>query len=191
MFAAFFINPTNMPCAINSGYTIDNCGASVGGVEVVYVIENSNLYDASGNFLVTEVSGTVTALSKVAGARFWKIQVPKAVANTGNEGTGSEENGTFFYTHTVTLPLNRRDADTRNFVKALSKNLLTFVVKEMDGIYKMFGAAQGMRLTTAPGGSGTAAGDRNGYLLTFSSVERDDFLVVPANIAATLETPGT
>jgi hypothetical protein len=55
----------------------------------------------------------------------------------------------------------------------------------------MYGVEYGLNLTTTEAGTGTALGDRNGYMLSFSSQEREDFLVVPANIAATLETAGT
>jgi len=55
----------------------------------------------------------------------------------------------------------------------------------------MFGKEFGLQLASADAGSGTALADRNGYVLNFSSQEREDFLVVPANIAATLETAGT
>jgi hypothetical protein len=49
----------------------------------------------------------------------------------------------------------------------------------------------GLFLDTTESGSGTAAGDRNGSVLTFSSVEREDFLVVSASVAANLEVAGT
>ena len=60
----------------------------------------------------------------------------------------------------------------------------------MDGTYRMFGKEFGLTIENSTGGSGTALGDRNGYVLTFSSQERQDFLVVPAEIAADLEVPG-
>jgi len=177
-------------CNITSGYSIE-CRDSVGGVEVVYLIENSALYDASGLSRVTSASGVVTALTKNTGKRFWKFQVPRSTASTSNGITSSQENGTFFYTHQVMFPINQRDASTRNIVQTLAKNRCTFVTKEGDGVYRMFGVEFGLTLDTTEGGSGTALGDRNGYMLTFSSQEREDFLVVPANIAATLETAGT
>jgi hypothetical protein len=179
-----------MPCAITSGYTID-CREAVGGIEAVYIIENSALYDASGNSRVTEVSGTVTAMTKATGKRFYKIEVPRATASTSNAMTGSTENGTIFYTHQVVLPLNKRDADTRNLVSTLAKNRCTFVTLEMDGTYRMFGKDYGLFLDSTEAGSGTAAGDRNGYMLTFTSVEKDDLLIVSSGVAAALETPGT
>lgn len=179
-----------MSCNLISGYSID-CRESVGGVEVIYLIENSALYDASGNSRVTESSGVVTALTKNTGKRFWKFEVPRGTASTENGITSSIENGTFFYTHKVSFPINDRSATTRNIVTTLAKNRLTFCVKEGDGSFRLFGKEFGLQLESSTAGSGVALADRNGFVLTFSSQEREDFLIVPANIAATLETPGT
>ena len=178
-----------MPCSLSAGYAID-CREAVGGVEVVYVIENSALYDASGNTRVVQTSGTVTALTKNTGKRFYKIEVPRQTAVASTNLTGSQENGTIFYTHQVMFPINSRTATVRNLISTLAQARLTVVTKEMDGTFRMYGASFGLFLDTNEGGSGTAAGDRNGNMLTLTSVERDDFLVVPANIAATLETAG-
>lgn len=179
-----------MSCAITSGYSI-TCRESVGGIETIYLIENSNLYDASGNSLVTSASGVVTALNKLSGKKFWKFEVPRATSTANNGITSSIENGTFFFTHQVIFPINSRSADVRNIVTTLAKNRLTFVTKEGDGSFRMYGKEFGLQLETTEAGSGTALADRNGYLLTFSSQEREDFLIVPSNIASTLENLGT
>ena len=179
-----------MSCEISSGYVIE-CRDSVGGVETIWLIENYNLYDASGVSTVAETSGTVTALDKLDGTRFWKFEVPRATASTENGITSSIENGTFFYTHKVMFPINLRNADIRNIVTTLAKNRLTFVVKEGDGLYKCFGRQFGLTMENSTGNSGVNLADRNGYMLTFSSQEREDFLIVPEAIALTLETPGT
>lgn len=179
-----------MPCVITGGYSID-CRESIGGIEAIYLIENSALYDASGNSRVIEASGTVTGLTKATGKRFWKFEVPRATASSSNNITSSSENGTVFFTHQVSFPINSRSASVRNTITTLAKNRLTFVTKEMDGTYRMYGKEFGLTLDTAEAGSGAAAGDRNGYVLTFSSVEREDFLVVAANVAANLEVAGT
>ena len=178
-----------MACAITGGYAIE-CRDSVGGVEIVYLIENSALYDASGVSRVTSASGTVTALGKSTGKRFWKFEVPRGTASTGNGITSSQENGTFFYTHKVDFPINQRNATIRNIVTTLAKNRCTFVTKEGDGVYRLFGKEFGLTLDTSDGSSGVGLGDRNGFMLSFSSQEREDFLVVPDAIAATLETAG-
>jgi hypothetical protein len=179
-----------MPCEISAGYAID-CRDSIGGIDAIYLIENSALYDASGVSRVTYASGTVTALTKDTGKKFYKFEVPRATAMASNNITASQENGTLFFTHMVSFPLNSRSATVRNIITTLAKNRVTFVTKDMDGTFRMYGQGFGLFLDTAEGGSGTALGDRNGYQLSFSSQEAEDFLVVPANIAATLETPGT
>jgi hypothetical protein len=177
-------------CNITSGYSI-TCRDSVGGVETIWLIENSALYDASGiSRVITDSSGTITALTKNTGKRFWKFEVPRGTSNTANGITASQENGTIFYTHMVEFPINQRDANIRNIVTTLAKNRLTFVTKEGDGTYRMFGKEFGLFLDSSDGGSGTALADRNGYMLKFSSQEREDFLICPSAIALTLETAG-
>jgi hypothetical protein len=178
-----------MSCAITSGYSIE-CRESVGGIETIYLIENEYLYDASGVSRVTSVSGVVTALTKDTGKKFWKFEVPRATSTANNGITSSIENGTFFFTHQVIFPINSRSADVRNIVTTLAKNRLTFVTKEGDGTFRMYGKEFGLQLESTESGSGTSLQDRNGYLLTFSSQEREDFLVVPSNIAANLEVVG-
>ena len=179
-----------MACAISGGYAIE-CTESVGGIETIYLIENSNLYDASGNSRVTSASGTVTALTKDTGTRFWAFEVPRGTASATNSISSSPENGTFYFTHEVKFPINSRSATIRNIVTTLAKNRLTFVCVEGDGTSRLYGKEFGLQMTGTEAGSGTALADRNGYMLTFTSMEREDFLVVPSNIVSTLETPGT
>jgi hypothetical protein len=95
-----------------------------------------------------------------------------------------------FFTHQVTFPINSRSASVRNLITTLAKNRVTICTKEMDGTFRLYGKEFGLFLDTTESGSGTAAGDRNGSVLTFSSVEREDFLVVAANVAANLEVAG-
>lgn len=178
-----------MPCAITSGYTID-CRESVGGIQAIWLISNANLYDASGNSRVTESSGTVTAMTKASGTRFYKFEVPRGTAVASTNMTGSQENGTVFYTHSLTFPINSRTATVRNIITTLAKNRLTFVTLEMDGVYRMYGKGYGLMMDSTTNSSGTAPGDRNGAELVFSSMEIDDFLVVSSSVAANLEVAG-
>jgi hypothetical protein len=172
-----------MACAITSGYSID-CRENIGGVTAVYVAEFGNISS------IADVSGLVTGITKAAGKRFYKFEVPRATANTSSNATASEENGSVFYTHQVVLPLNKRDSTTANVVRTLAKNKLMVVTLDMDGNYRMYGKARGLYLASTESGSGTAAGDRNGYNITLTGVEPDDFLQVSASVGAALETAG-
>ena len=179
-----------MACALSSGYAID-CRESVGGIQTIWLIENSALYDASGNTRIVESSGTITGMTKATGKKFYKFEVPRQTASASSNLTGSQENGTIFFTHQVMFPINSRTASIRNIITTLAKNRLTFVTLDMDGVYRMYGASFGLFLDSTESGSGTAAGDRQGSMLTFTSTETQDFLVVSSSVAAALETPGS
>jgi hypothetical protein len=172
-----------MACAITSGYTID-CRENIGGLQAVFLAEFGSV---SG---VAEVSGLVTGITKVTGKRFYKFEVPRATANTSSNATASEENGSVFYTHQVVFPLNKRDSTTANVVRTLAKNKLIAVTLDMDGNYRMYGEGNGLYLASTESTSGTAAGDRNGYNITLTGIEKDDFLQVSSAVGLALETAG-
>lgn len=170
-------------CAIQAGYTID-CRESIGGLQAVFIAEFGNITS------IAEVSGLVTGITKATGKRFYKFEVPRAVANATSNGTGSEENGSFFYTHQVVFPINKRDSTTANIIRTLAKNKCMVVTLDMDGVYRMYGKGNGLYVSTVDSGSGTAAGDRQGYNLTLSGIEKDEMLQVSNSVGLALETAG-
>lgn len=173
-----------MSCAITSGYTID-CRDAVGGIDAVFFIE----YDGVSS--MTDASGVVTAITKATGKRFWKFEVPtQSTANATSNPVGSTENGTLFFEQTITFPVNKRDATTRNIVTELAKNRVIAVTKDKDGSYRMYFKDYGGYLGQSTGQTGAAAGDANGYVLNFEGQEKNDFYIVQANVAAALETAG-
>ena len=173
-----------MACALSGGYVID-CRDAVGGIDAVYFAEFSAM-------TLTDALGVITAIAKETGKRFYKFQVPsKSTANATSNPVGSTENGTLFFEQTVSLPVNKRDATTRNIVTELAKNCVLAVTKDKDGVYRLYGRRAGMFLGASTGQTGAAAGDANGYMLTFEGTEMEDFFVVDPAIAAVLETAGT
>ena len=172
-----------MACAISGGYAID-CRDQTGGLDQIFIIDYNDVTD------VTDASGLVTDIEKANGKRFYKFEIPQATAEGKDDFTGSTENGTIFFNHEVTLPLNKRDAATRNLILVLAKARVMIVTKDMNGKYTMYGRDFGLWLTTAPGSSGIAGGDRNGYILTFSGPQREPVLQVENSVGEDLETPG-
>jgi len=178
-----------MPCAITAGYTID-CRENVGGIQAIWVTESANLLNASGVSRVIDSSGIVTAMTKATGKKFYKFEIPRGTAVASTNMTGSLENGSVYFTHEVSFPINSRTAAVRNIITTLAKNRLNFVTLEMDGVYRMYGKGYGLFMDSTENSSGTAPGDRNGAMLKFSSMETEDFLVVSAAVAANLEVQG-
>lgn len=172
-----------MPCAITAGYTID-CREAVGGIDAVY-------FGEFANFTMIDASGTITGITKTTGKRFWKFEVPtKSTANATSNPTGSTENGTLFYEQSVDMPVNKRDATTRNIITTLAKNKLVIITKDKDGTYRLYGKAYGLFMGGSTGQTGTAPGDANGYMLKFEGQEKEDFFVVTTALGDALETAG-
>lgn len=171
-------------CALTAGYSI-GCRDGVGGIDAVFFTEFDNITS------IAEASGTVTGITKATGKRFWKFEVPtKSSAAATSNPVGSVENGTLFYEQSIDMPINKRDATTRNIITALAKNKLIAVVKNKDGTYHMYGKNNGLYLGQSTGATGAAAGDANGYVLKLEGSEKDDFFVVADSVASALETPG-
>jgi hypothetical protein len=172
-----------MACALTAGYSI-SCRDAVGGIDAIYFAN----YD---DITAVDSSGTITGLTKATGKRFWKFEIPsKSTANATSNPVGSTENGTLYFEQMIDFPVNKRDATTRNIVTTMAKARVVAVTHDKDGVYRMYGKANGMFLGASTGQTGAAAGDANGYILKFEGQESEDFFVVTEALGAALQTPG-
>jgi hypothetical protein len=153
-----------MPCALTQGYVLD-CKDSLGGITEVYFMA---LQDVAST---TEASGVITALTKDAGKRFYKYELVKETSSFVENVNASVENGSIFYQQELTVILNKLQANTRNEILLLAKNLLVAVVADNNGKYWYLGQTRGLDITAGSSQSGTAMGDRSGYTLTFTAKE--------------------
>jgi hypothetical protein len=172
-----------MACALTQDYNLD-CRDSVGGMKEVYFMELGNLSS------FTEASGVVTALTKATGKRFYKYQLIKQSSMFDDTFTSNEENGTTYATQKLTIVLNKMQANTRNEIQLLAKNLLVAVAVDRNGKAFILGATNGLVLKTAKGESGTKMGDRNGYNLDFEGAEPNMAQEVQSTVFSALTTPG-
>lgn len=172
-----------MACALTQGYNLD-CREGIGGLKEVYIIELANVTT------ITESSGTVTGITKATGKRFWKYALVRETSNAVENITANEQNGTLFYSQTVTIILNKRQASVRNEVMLLAKNNLIIVGVENSGRAFLYGREQGLILGSGTAETGTAWADRNGYTLPFAGNEEELAPEVDAATVLTLETPG-
>ena len=171
-----------MACALTTGYTLD-CRDSVGGVKSVYFIEIDNV---SG---FTSASGTISAINKANGGRFYKYNLVKGTAEAKEEYQDSVENGTNYVQQTLTMILNKMQAATRNEIALLAQNRLIAVIEDRNGKYWCYGKENGLDRTGGTAGTGKAMGDRNGYELTFTGMEGTTAMEVSSSIIAGLTTP--
>lgn len=173
-----------MPCALSQNYVLD-CKDSLGGITEVYFIASADVTS------YTEASGVITALTKASGKRFYKYELVKGTSSFVENINASVENGTIFYQQELTIILNKLQANTRNEILLLAKNLLDVVAKDNNGKYWFLGLKRGLDITAGSSQSGAAEGDRSGYTLTFTGKEDALAPEVASAIALALQTPGT
>ena len=172
-----------MPCALTQGYLLD-CKDSLGGISEVYFMAEQDITS------YTEASGVITALVKATGKRYYKYELVKATSSFVENINASVENGTIFYQQELTIVLNKLQANTRNEILLLAKNLLSAVVKDNNGKFWMLGLVRGLDITAGSSQSGTAEGDRSGYTLTFTGKEVALCPEVNSTVASALTTAG-
>jgi hypothetical protein len=172
-----------MACALTQGYTLD-CRDSLGGITEVYFMA---FQDVSST---TEASGVITALTKATGKRFYKYELTKGTSVMTENVNSNVQNGTLYFTPELTIILNKLQANTRNEILLLAKNLLVAVAKDNNGKYWYLGKTRGIDLTAGSATSGTAEADRSGYTLTFAGAEPSLSPEVNSAVAAALTTAG-
>lgn len=171
-----------MACALTSGYTLD-CRDSVGGVKSVYFIEIDNV---SG---FTSAAGTISAINKANGGRFYKYNLRKNTAEAKEEYQDNLVNGTNYVKQTLSIVLTKMQAATRNEIALLAQNRLITVIEDRNGKYWCYGKENGLEREGGSAGTGKAMGDLNGYELTFTGEEGTTAMEVSSGIIAGLTTP--
>lgn len=176
-----------MSCSLTSGVSLD-CRTNTGGVKTIYIasVTGGTLTMTATNGVVTSftVDGTtVSTANAISTAPFYKFEVPKQTAFLTESGTFSEENGTTFFQQVVSFPVNKMDGAKQTILSKLAKSeRLCIIVEDNNGSRWLVGNDNGATLTTSAGGSGTAYGDRNGYVAEVTGFSLDPvYQFVPAS----------
>lgn len=171
-----------MSCAtIINGYEQD-CLDSVGGINEIYVTEFTNVPQAN----ITESSGVITAMSCSGGKKFYTLQVGKNNAQMDEKLVPSTENGTLYYEQTLSFNLKKMSAALRNTIKTLAVNRTMWIVKDRNGLIKVYGQTTGMDIGESTLTTGKAFGDLNGATLSFIGMEPQPSSTITQAILNTL-----
>lgn len=171
-----------MACNTSLTSILKSCDNNTGGVVKFYI--------APSEFVTgtTVSAGTVTAISMSGSSKFVEYQFNKNTANYVEEAAISLENGSTFFTTTVTLSIPRREVVKRNSIAlvAAGQRDLKIILKDGNGLYWFVGYANSANLTALGEGSGTAKGDGSKYTLTFVAEEPDLMYEVNSSIISAL-----
>ena len=172
-----------MACtALTKGRGLD-CNRISGGIKFVYF----GVYDQftppieSTGLPVTD--GVVTDL-EMGSNDLYRYTMPLGVASLTDTIVGSRENGTIYYTPSLTVILNRLTKEDQNQIKLLGATKLVCFAQlnatltTGTDVIVALGVTNGMELNAGTMDSGAAWGDRGGYTLTFDGMEASPFPMV-------------
>jgi len=174
-----------MPCIIATGRKLP-CKEVVGGIQKVFIANQGTIGKA------TITNGIITAFTAPSTFDLYQFDV-KSASGLEQTITTSSDNGTTFFTQTLTLVLTKLDPLTNALLDTLIKTRPTIFVLDNNGNYLSVGLTRGCEVNGTISG-GVALGDMVGYSLTITADEpmMSQFVqadLVTGNIKASAGTP--
>ena len=172
-----------MACGlITKGRGLD-CNRISGGIKFVYfgVYDQFTAPIETVGLPVTD--GVVTDL-EMGTNDLYRYTMPLGVASLTDTIVGSRENGTIYYTPSLSVILNRLTKEDQNQIKLLGATKLVCFAQlnatlpTKTDVIVALGVTNGMELNAGTMDSGAAWGDRGGYTLTFDGMEASPFPMV-------------
>ena len=172
-----------MACGlITKGRGLD-CNRISGGIKFVYfgVYDQFTAPIETVGLPVTD--GIVTDL-EMGTNDLYRYTMPLGVASLTDTIVGSRENGTIYYTPSLSVILNRLTKEDQNQIKLLGATKLVCFAQlnatlpTKTDVIVALGVTNGMELNAGTMDSGAAWGDRGGYTLTFDGIEASPFPMV-------------
>ena len=151
-------------CVLTAGIPLA-CTESTGGVKNVYI----GAYNESGTTFTYDAANIIDTVT--SSETFYTYKFRPQTASYGEEGSHSIENGTNFWTQTLSMIFHKLDAAKRNQILLLAGSDLHVIVETQNGDYWWVGLKNGANLTGSTAGAGKAYGDLNGYNLTIVGLE--------------------
>ena len=172
-----------MACtALTKGRGLD-CNRISGGIKFVYF----GVYDQFTAPIETTglpvTAGEVTDL-EMGSNDLYRYTMPLGVASLTDTIVGSRENGSIYFTPSLSVILNRLTKEDQNQIKLLGATKLVCFAQlnatlpTKTDVIVALGVTNGMELNAGTMDSGAAWGDRGGYTLTFDGIEASPFPMV-------------
>jgi len=150
-----------MACELTAGIALD-CKDAIGGIKAIYVQQYEDFLSG------VTVDAATLEIEALPTATLYKVDVRVGSGSMQFEATTSVENNTIYWTHTVTCIVPKMTAAKRRQIELLAKNRLAVFVLDGNSNIWFCGKLNGCDMTAAPGGTGTALGDLNGWTLTIT-----------------------
>tara|TARA_R110001592_G_scaffold131674_1_gene345713 strand:- start:640 stop:1224 length:585 start_codon:yes stop_codon:yes gene_type:complete len=173
-----------MACtSLTKGRGLD-CNRSSGGVKYIYFGVYDQFTAPIDGTGILVVNSEITDIEMGAGTGLYRYTVPRGSTTVNETITGNTDNGTLFYTPTVSMVLNRLTKEDQNEIKLLGQTQVVVFAQLNEqlanghDVIVGLGVTNAMSLNAGSADSGAAFGDRNGYTLTFDGLEANPFPMV-------------
>lgn len=172
-----------IPCTlITNGLVGLSCSPNPGGVSEMYLINFGDVSSITAT--AAEYAPGVTGASGVNGdsfitniqgpggtAQFYTYTFRRNTASVVEDLTKDLATGSLFYSQTATIVLDKIERVKRDELMLLDNSLVMLIAKHSNGTYWLYGAGDGMYVTTNTSTTGTAKTDANGYIITMLAEE--------------------
>ena len=166
-----------MACGtLTKGRGLD-CNRVSGGIKFVYFGVYDQFTAPIQTVGIVQATGEISDIEMDAGG-LYRYTMPLGVASMTETIVGSRENGTIYYTPSVSVILNRLTKEDQNQIKLLGATKLVCFVQLNAQITATghdvilgLGVTNGMELNAGTIDSGSDWGSRGGYTLTFDGME--------------------
>lgn len=164
------------------------CNRIAGGIKNVYfgVYDEFNKNATTGEVYGTGIvvsSGEITDI-EMGSNDLYRYSLPRGESSLTETIVGSTENGTIYYTPSISIKLNQLTKEDQNQLRllALSKLVVFAELNQLNSsgrhIIVGMGLRNGMRLNSGTDVSGAAWGDHNGYNWTLDGMEETPMCMV-------------
>mgnify|MGYP003625844356 CR=1 FL=1 len=173
-----------MACIITKGRQLP-CKSAFGGIKAAYFIDFNGTVGgvATGLGTITKTDGTVTAITGTP--TVYKYDV-KGASSLETAITSSRDTGTTFYTQTFTY----LDVETQQEIQLIAASRPQVVVEDYYGNMFVCGIENGCEMVSGTIGTGAAAGDLSGFVITMEGIEEDAAPWITSSLITTA-TQGT
>ena len=154
-----------MACSLTSGRSVP-CKSAFGGIKEVRFADFGSIQSVT---IDANQEGTIVP---VGSPKYFSYKV-KGNSSLETTVTSSRENGTTFYTQTLTLTLPFLDAKTNSELYQLAISRPNAIVIDYYGNAFLCGLNNGMELTGGTIVTGAAAGDLSGFTITMEGMEEN------------------
>ena len=184
-----------MGCDLTKGRGLGGCLTTTGGIKAVYLIPYDHIDWPNSTIANSELTDLEFKAS-VTTPTAYKYLLKRGAGSLTETISASTENGTVFYTPSVTIKLHKLSKEDQNELKLIAQQVLLIFVEtnatNASGKNVVFclGTDNGCTIAGGTNSAGAAMGDFNGYEWTYEANQTHPMVTVADYTSNVLDNSG-